>query len=220
MTSVKQFDLLVFDWDGTLVDSAAHIAASIQAACVDLRLPIPTNEAARHVIGLGMRDALSHLLPQLEEIRYREVADRYRYHFLAGDAAVGTFPMVEEGMERLGDMGYLLAVATGKSRVGLDRALRKVTFGARLIATRCGDEGLPKPHPDMLNHIMHVTGVTPSRTLMIGDTSHDLQLAANAGAHALAVSYGAHPPESLTAHDSLGCVGSFPELLKWLEDNG
>ena len=220
MADSKQFDLLVFDWDGTLVDSAGHIAASIQAACADLRLPVPTSEDVCHVIGLGLHDALTYLVPQLEKERYRELADRYRYHFLAGDDEVETFPMVEEGMVRLETMGYMLAVATGKSRVGLNRALGRVAFGTCFTVTRCGDEGFPKPHPDMLHHIMEFTGTAASRTLMIGDTSHDLQLAANAGAHGLAVSYGAHPLESLQAHQSLGCMDSFSEVLEWLEENG
>ena len=210
----RQFDLLVFDWDGTLVDSTGHIASSIQAACVDLGLPVPDSADARHVIGLGMHDALAYLLPDLAEHRYRELADRYRYHFLAGDDGVETFPMVEEGIASLEEQGFMLAVATGKSRVGLDRALGKFAFGNRFIATRCGDEGFPKPHPDMLNHIMQITGAPAGRTLMIGDTTHDLQLAANAGASALAVSYGAHPPQTLEEHRSLGCVDSFSEVLE------
>ena len=218
--SATQFDLLVFDWDGTLVDSTGHIAASIQAACADLDLPIPAADDARHVIGLGMHDALAYLLPDLEEDRYRALANRYRYHFLAGDEAVESFPMVEEGIADLEEKGFLLAVATGKSRVGLDRALGKFAFGSRFVTTRCGDEGFPKPHPDMLNHIMEVAGIEPSRTLMIGDTSHDLQLAANAGASALAVTYGAHPPQVLEEHRSLGCMNSFAEVLAWLEENG
>lgn len=215
----KRFDLLVFDWDGTIVDSAGHIAASIQAACVDLALPVPDGAAARHVIGLGMRDAMEYLLPKLDEARYREFADRYRFHFLAGDEAVETFPMVDEGIPMLAEQGFMLAVATGKSRVGLDRALGRVSFGSRFIATRCGDEGFPKPHPDMLHYLMEVTGVAADRTLMIGDTSHDLELAANAGASSVAVSYGAHPPEALRQHRALGCVDSFSELLAWLADN-
>jgi phosphoglycolate phosphatase len=215
----KRFDLLVFDWDGTIVDSAGHIAASIQMACADLALPVPDSAAARHVIGLGMRDAVEYLLPQLEETRYREFADRYRYHFLAGDEAVETFPMVDEGIPLLEEQGFMLAVATGKSRVGLDRALGRVAFGPRFIATRCGDEGFPKPHPDMLHYLMEKTGVDPDRTLMIGDTTHDLELAANAGANSLAVSYGAHPPEAFRRHRPLGCVDSFPELMKWLANN-
>lgn len=220
MSKRKRFDLLVFDWDGTLVDSAAHIAASIQAACADLDLPVPVTAAARHVIGLGLRDAIMYLVPQLEMHRYQELADRYRYHFLAGDETLEPFPMVEEGIAELEQAGFMLAVATGKSRIGLDRALGKFPFGKRFVASRCGDEGFPKPHPDMLIHLMDITGVGASRTLMIGDTSHDLQLAANAGTSALAVSYGAHPPETLEQQPSLGCAGSFAEVLRWLDANG
>ena len=215
----KQFDLLVFDWDGTLVDSAGHIASSIQAACADLDLPVPSREAARHIIGLGMHDALAHILPQLEEDRYRAVADRYRHHFLVGDETIETFPMVDDGLASLEDEGYLLAVATGKSRVGLDRSLKKVAFGSCFVATRCGDEGFPKPHPDMLRYLMDATGVSANRTLMIGDTSHDLMLAGNAGASALAVSYGAHPADTLLEHGPLACVDSFTEVMQWLATN-
>lgn len=220
MTKSKRFELVVFDWDGTLVDSAAHIAASIQAACADLDLPVPTSAAARHVIGLGLRDAIMYLVPQLEQHRHQELADRYRYHFLAGDESVQPFPMVEEGIAELEQAGFMLAVATGKSRVGLNRALGKFRFGRYFVATRCGDEGFPKPHPDMLNHLMDVTGIDPSRTLMIGDTSHDLELAANAGTSALAVSYGAHPAETLGQQPSLGRAASFAEVLRWLDENG
>ncbi len=217
--TARRFDLLVFDWDGTLVDSAGHIASSIQAACADLDLPVPSREAARHIIGLGMRDALAYVLPQLEENRYRDVADRYRHHFLAGDESIETFPMVDDGLASLEDDGFLLAVAPGKSRVGLDRSLGKVAFGSCFVATRCGDEGFPKPHPDMLRYLMDATGVVAGRTLMIGDTSHDLMLAENAGASALAVSYGAHPADTLLEHAPLACVDSFSEVMQWLAEN-
>ena len=113
----------------------------------------------------------------------------------------------------------MLAVATGKSRVGLDRALRKVPFGSCFLATRCGDEGFPKPHPDMLLHLMELAGASPHRTLMIGDTSHDLELAANAGANSLAVTYGAHTHDTLQQHAALDCVHSFRELMEWLKEN-
>jgi phosphoglycolate phosphatase len=217
--TARKFDLLVFDWDGTLVDSTAHIASSLQAACADLDLPVPSRQAAQHVIGLGLHDALAYVLPDLEAKRYREVADRYRYHFLADDVTIETFPMVDDGIASLEDEGFLLAVATGKSRVGLDRSLGEVNFGSRFVATRCGDEGRPKPHPDMLKYLMDATGVPANRTLMIGDTSHDLMLAANAGASSLAVSYGAHPADSLVEHGPLACLNSFTEVMQWLAEN-
>ena len=215
-----RYSLIVFDWDGTLLDSAAGIVESIQEAARDLQLPVPTREAASHVIGLGLQDSLRSAVPTLPEARYREFADAYRRHFLARQDAMDLSPGARELLRDLHAAGHRLAVATGKSRVGLDRALGRVAFGQCFIATRCGDEGFPKPHPDMLNYLMDATGVASSRTLMIGDTSHDLELAANAGTGALAVSYGAHPPESLQACSPLGCVDSFAELLEWLEDNG
>lgn len=218
--TAKKFDLIVFDWDGTLVDSTAHIASSLQAACADLDLPVPSRQAAQYVIGLGLHDALAYVLPELDQKRYPEVADRYRHHFVADDVKLETFPMVDDGLASLEQDGFLLAVATGKGRAGLDRSLKDVSFASCFIATRCGDEGLPKPHPDMLMYLMDFTGVSADRTLMIGDTSHDLMLAANAGTSSLAVSYGAHSAESLVEHGPLACVESFTEVMQWLAANG
>jgi phosphoglycolate phosphatase len=215
----KKFDLLVFDWDGTLVDSAAHIVHALQSACRDLELPIPAESDARHVIGLGLQDAISYCLPGLPSSRYSDIAARYRVHWLAGEQNVRLFPMVAEGLGTLGNNGHLLAVATGKSRQGLDRALAALGLGQRFAATRCADEGLPKPHPDMLERLMQIVGVKPDRTLMIGDTTHDLRMAQSAGAAAVAVAYGAHPGEELVQHSPLACVASFPELLQWLQEN-
>ena len=218
--TARQFDLLVFDWDGTLVDSTGHIASSIQAACADLDLPVPSRQAAQHVIGLGLHDALAYVLPALDKKRYREVAERYRHHFVSDDVTLETFPMVDDGLASLEEEGFLLAVATGKSRAGLDRSLKDVSFASCFVATRCGDEGLPKPNPDMLTYLMDTTGVLADRTLMIGDTSHDMMLAANAGTSSLAVSYGAHSAVSLVEHGPLACVNSFTEVLQWLAENG
>jgi phosphoglycolate phosphatase len=215
----REFDLLVFDWDGTLIDSAAHIVNSLQAACSDLDLPAPTELACRHVIGLGLHDAIRYLLPALPESRFADVARRYSVHYLSGEKAVQLFPMVKEGLATLEDAGHLLAVATGKSRKGLDRILSSVGLQEHFAATRCADEGMPKPHPDMLEHLMNTLGVAPERTLMIGDTTHDLQMASNARTQALAVTYGAHAPEVLASHFPLACVNSFPELLEWLRDH-
>lgn len=215
----RRFDLLVFDWDGTLVDSAGHIASSLQAAFRDLELQVPSTAAARHVIGLGLQDAIAYLDPQLESSRYLEVAECYRVHFLAGDENIELFPFVDEGIPGLGLAGYLLAVATGKSRRGLDRALQSTALSPHFHASRCADEGFPKPHPEMLEILIDQLGVTPERTLMIGDTTHDLQMAINAGVSAVAVSYGAHPPEELKRLDPLVCVDSFPDLMQWLKQN-
>lgn len=214
-----RFDMLVFDWDGTLVDSTAHIVHSIRSACADLDLPLPLPEDASHVIGLGLRDALAYVLPGLDESRYTEVAERYRFHFLLGDQDVATFSGVADGLSQLEEQGFVLAVATGKSRRGLDRSLDVLGLGARFAATRCADEGLPKPHPQMLQHLMRNQDVLAQRTLMIGDTTHDLQMAINAGTAAVAVTYGAHPRPALERLAPLACLHSFGELLNWLNEN-
>lgn len=210
----------MFDWDGTLSDSAGHIVTALQAAFRDLNLPVPEDYAARYVIGLGLQDALSCLNPGLPADRYHEVSERYRHHFLAGDAAIRLFPEVPQGIAELEANGYLLAVATGKSRRGLDRALAATQLGRHFHASRCADEGLPKPHPDMLEILIGRLEVTPERTLMIGDTTHDLQMARNAGVAAVAVSYGAHLLPELERLEPLACVGSFGSLMEWLKQNG
>jgi phosphoglycolate phosphatase len=215
----RRFDLLVFDWDGTLVDSTAHIVHSIRSACADLDLPVPAPERASHVIGLGLRDALAYVLPDIAESRYAEVAERYRFHFLAGDHDIAPFAQVTEGLALLAEAGFVLAVATGKSRRGLDRSLDALNLGARFAATRCADEGLPKPHPEMLLRLMKQLDMPADRTLMIGDTTHDLQMAINAGTAAVAVGYGAHPRDALERLAPLGCVDSFGELMRWLGEN-
>lgn len=192
----------------------------MQAAFRDLDLPVPEDQAARYVIGLGLQDALSCLDPGLPADRYHEVTARYRHHFLAGDAGINLFPTVPEGLAELEASGYLLAVATGKSRKGLDRALEVTQLGRHFHASRCADEGRPKPHPDMLEVLIDNLEVTPERTLMIGDTTHDLHMARNAGVAAVAVSYGAHPFPELERLEPLACVGSFGSLMEWLKLNG
>ncbi len=216
----KRYDLLVFDWDGTLIDSAAHIAASLQQAFRDLGLPVPSTRQARHVIGLGLQDAMAYLNPGLGTDRYEAVADRYRVHFLAGDGDVELFPSVATGIPALNLEGYLMGIATGKSRRGLDRSLLATGLAPYFHTSRCADEGFPKPHPDMLHVVMDMVGTVPERTLMIGDTTHDLQMAQNAGVAAVAVSYGAHVLSDLENMRPLCCVSSFQQLMQWLKQNG
>ena len=212
----RKFDLLVFDWDGTLMDSAAAIAASLQGACRDLGLPVPSEEQARYVIGLGLHDAMAHILPGVDAARYPEVVARYRVHFLERDSATTLFPGVSETIAALRDEGFLLAVATGKSRRGLDRALGATGLRPYFHATRCADEGHVKPDPGMLRGLMEELESPSERTLMIGDTTHDMEMARAAGVSRVGVSYGAHPKDALLPYEPLACVDDFHELDRWL----
>lgn len=216
---MRRYPLLVFDWDGTLIDSAAAIAESLQLACTDIGLNRPSDERARHIIGLGLEDALRVLVPELDRRDYGKLVERYRVHFLARDPSTAPFPGVIEGLRALRGSGHLLAIATGKSRRGLERALGQTGLRAYFAASRCADEGHCKPHPGMLHAVMDELCVAAEATLMIGDTTHDLEMAANAGVRSLAVSYGAHPRDRLAAAGAEACVHTPRELFAWLESN-
>ena len=216
----RRYRLIVFDWDGTLADSAGIIAAAIQSACRDVGEPVPDDVSARYVIGLGLAEALAHVAPALPLARHPELSARYRHHYLARDPDIPLFGGARELLDELRRAGFLLAVATGKTRVGLDRALVANQLGDRFHATRCADEGRPKPHPDMLLHLMAALEVEPSRTLMIGDTTHDLELARAAGVEAIGVAYGAHETAGLQAAHPLAIVHSIDELRAWLAEHG
>lgn len=212
----QPFELLVFDWDGTLMDSAAAIAESLQDACADLGLPVPATSEARYVIGLGLADAMKYILPDLAPAEYPRVVDRYRIHFLKRDGGTTLFAGAREMIGELHDCGYLLAVATGKSRRGLDRALQETGLGPFFAATRCADEGFAKPHPGMLQAVMDTLATAPANTLMIGDTTHDLEMANAAGVTAAAITHGAHEREALANCKPLLMVDDLRELRNWL----
>lgn len=212
----KQFDLIVFDWDGTLVDSTHAIVESILGASEDAGLPLPTAEAARGIIGLELHAAIAALFDGITEEQVRFVAERYRYHFLVRDHAISLFEGVADAIEQLAGEGFMLSVATGKTRRGLDRAMTATELQPHFLASRCADECFSKPHPQMLQELMDELGVTPDRTLMIGDTSYDLQMAQNAGVSSLAVSYGAQPLETLLPHTPLAHFDCFTKLHQWL----
>lgn len=211
-----KYELLVFDWDGTLLDSAAAIVRSIQAACRDLDLAVPDDRQARHVIGLGLADAMRHAVPDLPAEKFPAMIDRYRFHYLAQDHELTLFAGVPEMLARLQSAGHLLTVATGKSRLGLERALDHSGLRQYFVASRCADECHSKPHPQMLEELMAELGIAPEATVMIGDTSHDLLMASNAGVAALAVTYGAHPHDHLLEHGPLACLHDVAELDRWL----
>lgn len=215
----KRFELIVFDWDGTLMDSAAAIVDAMQAACRDLDLPLPTDAQARHVIGLGLADAMRHAVPHLPEAAYPQMVERYRHHYLSRDHELKLFDGVASLIPELADAGHLLAVATGKSRLGLERALTVSGLKPLFHDSRCADECFSKPHPQMLEELMAVFSVEPEQTLMIGDTTHDLLMASNAGVASLAVTYGAHTLESLSTCSPLAQLHTVEELREWLKAN-
>ncbi|MDR0777492.1 MAG: HAD-IA family hydrolase [Azonexus sp.] len=215
-----KYQLIVFDWDGTLLDSAAAIVQAIQAACRDLELPVPDDNQARHVIGLGLADAMRHVMPDLRPDQCQAMVDRYRHHYLSGDHKLTLFAGVRDMLVRLQAAGHALAVATGKSRLGLERALDHSGLRPYFLASRCADECHSKPHPQMLQELMAEFAVAAETVVMIGDTSHDLLMAKNAGVDALAVTYGAHPPEHLLECAPLAVLGSVPDLDRWLRDHG
>lgn len=215
----KQFDLIVFDWDGTLMDSTATIVASMQAAARDLGLPVPDNQSASHVIGLGLQDAMQKVFPDLESKSYPRMVERYRHHYLSQDQSLTLFEGTREMLDDLASQGYFLAVATGKSRVGLNRALNTAGLMSVFDSTRCADETFSKPHPAMLHEITRELGQDLRRTVMIGDTTHDLQMAGNAGAAAIGVHYGAHPRHELEAMSPLFGAESVTELHAWLNEH-
>lgn len=216
---MRRFDLIVFDWDGTIVDSTAMIAQCIRCAASDLELEIPTMEQASHVIGLGLRDALSHAVPSLAEHRAEEFSARFRHHYLAGEPDIVMFAGIQAMLAEVAASGLLLAVATGKTRRGLARAFETTGLESLFTASRCADESLSKPHPAMLLELAVELAVEPERILMIGDTTHDLQMARAAGAASLGVTYGAHLHAHLVSHAPLALVGSVAELSTWLKSN-
>jgi phosphoglycolate phosphatase len=216
----KKFDLIVFDWDGTLMDSTTTIVKCIQAAAKDLGLPMPDEKAAAHVIGLGLQEAMQKAIPDLDPQYYGRMVERYRYHYLSQDYELTLFAGAREMLEDLAQQAYFLAVATGKSRVGLNRALHASDLLSFFDATRCADETFSKPHPAMLNELTRELGQDMSRTVMIGDTTHDLQMAINAGAAGIAVHYGAHPVHELQALRPLYSADSVAALHAWLNEHG
>lgn len=219
MMERKNFDLIVFDWDGTLMDSTATIVTCIQSAARDLGLPVPDNKQAAYVIGLALSDAMQAVVPGLEPKHYPHMVERYRYHYLAKDKELTLFEGVREMLSDLAQEGYFLAVATGKSRVGLNRALDAANLLSVFDATRCADETFSKPHPAMLQELTRELGQDMRRTLMVGDTTHDLQMAVNAGAASVGVHYGAHSAHELQELNPLFIASSVPELHTWLREN-
>ncbi|GAB3250214.1 HAD family hydrolase [Chitinimonas naiadis] len=216
----ERFDLLIFDWDGTLADSTALITHSIQQAFADAGLPVPNRKQASFVIGYGLNEAMQYLAPAAGQEEVARVVEAYKHHYLARDGEIALFEGVADALAHYKAAGYHLAVATGKSRRGLDRVLEQTGLGVYFDATRCADECHSKPHPQMILELVEYLDVPVARSVMIGDTTHDLQMASNAGAAGLGVAYGAHPKDELLALQPLGLFDSFTELDGWLRQHG
>jgi len=219
MSRPLNFDLIAFDWDGTLFDSTQIIVRSIQLAVADVGGTVPSNEAASYVIGLGLMEALAHAAPDVPQARYPELGQRYRHHYALHQNDITLFEGVLQLLLDLKERGHLLAVATGKSRRGLDEALQAVELKGCFDSSRTADETAGKPHPRMLHELMSEFGVKPERTLMIGDTTHDLQMALNAGCASVGVSYGAHEPSAFEPLKPRLVAHSVQELQRWLLDH-
>lgn len=212
-----RYPFVIFDWDGTLADSTAVIKRALQRSAEDLGYPIPTDAQASFIIGMGLRPALEHAIPTLREEDLTRLTDRFRHHFIVGENEIVLFDGVPEMLAALTARGHSLAVATGKSRKGLDRAFDTLGLREYFVASRCADEGFSKPHPGMLHALFDMTGMNAAEAVMIGDTTHDLQLAENAGTASIGVTYGAHERALLEAHRPLTLVDSVSALKSFLE---
>ena len=219
MNRPREFDLICFDWDGTLFDSTGIITRCIQQAVVDVGGARPTDEAASYVIGMALMPALARAAPDVPKDKYPLLGERYRHHYLAHQNDISLFDGVLPMLAELKVRHHWLAVATGKSRVGLDNVLATRDLKGIFDASRTADETAGKPDPRMLNELMRQFGTEPERTLMVGDTTHDLQMARNAGCASLGVSYGAHPPSEFEALGPRAVLHSAQALRQWLNEH-
>ena len=215
-TRPRRFDLIAFDWDGTLYDSTAIIVRCIQAAVRDVGGTVPGDREAAYVIGMGLMEALAHAAPDVPPEKYPELGNRYRYHYLQHQDDLSLFDGALPMLNDLRARGHLLAVATGKSRRGLNEVLHTVQLRGVFDGSRTADQTAGKPHPLMLQELMAEFDVPPERLLMVGDTTHDLQMAVNAGCASVGVSYGAHEPAVFHAFKPLHVAHSVRELHDWL----
>lgn len=218
MSRPRQFDLICFDWDGTLFDSTAIIVRCIQQAVLDVGGARPTDRAAAYVIGMALMPALAHAAPDVPADKYPELGARYRHHYLAAQHDISLFDGVLPMLAALKGRHHWLSVATGKSRRGLDDVLASRQLLGIFDGSRTADETAGKPDPRMLHELMREFGAEPERTLMIGDTTHDLQMALNAGCASVGVSYGAHEPAGFDALRPRLVAHSVAELHRWLAE--
>jgi phosphoglycolate phosphatase len=216
--TLERVQLIVFDWDGTLMDSETQIVHAIYAAIDDLDLEKRSIDQCRNIIGLGLKEAIETLYPGRDEAFRRKFVDRYRHHWFADTHTSELFPGARETLHLLKECGFELAVATGKGRTGLNKVLLATELETVFSATRCSDETQSKPHPQMLLEILRELDIEAHQALMVGDTEYDLAMAVEAGVAPIAVSYGVHKRERLLEHRPLACLDNISELVDWLAE--
>jgi phosphoglycolate phosphatase len=214
----EQVRLIVFDWDGTLMDSETQIVHAMHAAIDDLQLEKRSLEECKNIIGLGLKEAIDTLYPRRDEAFRQQFVECYRHHWFSNAHTSELFPGARETLHLLRESGFALAIATGKGRTGLDKALLATELESVFSATRCADEARSKPHPQMLLEILQELGIEAHQTMMVGDTEYDLSMAVAAGVAPIAVSYGVHERERLLQHQPLACLDNISELLDWLAE--
>jgi len=212
--------LIIFDWDGTLMDSETQIVHAMNGAIDDMGLEKRTTEQCRNIIGLGLKEAIDVLYPGRDEVFQEQFVECYRHHWFSIAHTSELFPGASETLRLLKESGILLAVATGKGRAGLDKVLVNTGLEDMFSATRCSDETQSKPHPQMVSEILDELDIEPHQALMVGDTEYDLLMAINAGVNPVAVSYGVHERERLMQHQPLVCLDNISELVDWLAEEG
>ncbi|MBP8020105.1 MAG: HAD-IA family hydrolase [Agitococcus sp.] len=214
---MSAYKLVIFDWDGTLMDSVAHIVECLQQAATTLEQPVPSIEAARNIIGLGLPEAIAILFPHASSAARESIRQQYAHHFILGAPdKIQLFDGVMPLLTQLSEQGALLAVATGKSRLGLNRVLAQTGLGDYFVATRCADETASKPHPLMLHEILAHTGIALDDAVMIGDTSYDMEMAQQIAMPRIGVSYGVHSVDVLQSYQPLAIVDSIYQLQEFL----
>ncbi|VAW50487.1 Similar to phosphoglycolate phosphatase, clustered with ribosomal large subunit pseudouridine synthase C [hydrothermal vent metagenome] len=221
---MKPFPLLIFDWDGTLVDSIERIVTSIQFASKSVVKMEVSETQAKNVIGLGLSEAIEKLHPELDKLQHaielNNIADAYRQHYLHENTVPAPlFAGVDTLLNGLRDDGYTLAISTGKSRAGLQQSIDEHQLARHFATTKCAGENKSKPHPEMLHKILHELNFSASQTLMIGDSEHDLKMANNADMKSIGVTHGVHDAKTLEKHNPLICLSDITELSSYLNHN-
>ncbi len=211
-----KYQLIIFDWDGTIIDSQAHIINSMQKAMADENLPMPRDDEVRHVIGLSLDSVILSLLPELNDTTVNRISDNYRRHFFANINQSRLFDGVAETIQDLHASGYFLAVATGKGRRGLDLALKNTGLEPFFHITRCADETRSKPDPLMLDEILTDLDLAVENAIMVGDTSYDMDMAGNIKMDCVAVTYGMHNAEHLKTSNPTYLIDSIDQLSQYV----